>query len=166
MFSLICALKKRLSKNHEAGDLRRHRAHYDVIVMWKRLSLGKYCLSFAHIINRFSIHYNEHKMEVTMTERTRKLTRRHLGYGCSSGRCWQVGNGCRCISSSHSLQHWSEPGLGNLNTDQHVFFRMALQAFLSSFVIFCINTHARGFIVFCYLVTISSAGTPTITHFA
>ena len=26
-------LNKRLSKNCEAGDLRRHRAHYDVIVM-------------------------------------------------------------------------------------------------------------------------------------
>ena len=26
-------LNKQLSKNHEAGDLRRHRAHYDVIVM-------------------------------------------------------------------------------------------------------------------------------------
>ena len=33
-FSLICALNKRLSKkNHDAGELRRHRAHYDVIVM-------------------------------------------------------------------------------------------------------------------------------------
>ena len=27
-------LNKRLSKNREAGDLRRYRAHYDVIVMW------------------------------------------------------------------------------------------------------------------------------------
>ena len=26
-------LNKRLSKNREAGDLRRHRAHYDVTVM-------------------------------------------------------------------------------------------------------------------------------------
>ena len=32
MFSLICALNKRLSNNPEAGDLRRHRDHYDVIV--------------------------------------------------------------------------------------------------------------------------------------
>ena len=31
--SLFCALNKRRSKNREAGDLRRHRAHYDVIVM-------------------------------------------------------------------------------------------------------------------------------------
>ena len=31
--SLICALNKRLVNSPEAGDLRRHRAHYDVIVM-------------------------------------------------------------------------------------------------------------------------------------
>ena len=33
MFSLICALNKPLSKQFKAGDLRRRRAHYDVIVM-------------------------------------------------------------------------------------------------------------------------------------
>ena len=33
MFSLICSWIKGWSNNREAGDLRRHRAHYDVIVM-------------------------------------------------------------------------------------------------------------------------------------
>ena len=33
MFSLICACINGWVKNREAGDLRRHRAHYDVIVM-------------------------------------------------------------------------------------------------------------------------------------
>ena len=33
MFSLICALINGLVNDREAGDLRRHRAHYDVIVM-------------------------------------------------------------------------------------------------------------------------------------
>ena len=32
MFSLICAWIKGWVNNREAGDLRRHRAHYDVIV--------------------------------------------------------------------------------------------------------------------------------------
>ena len=32
-------LNKRLSKNGEAGDLRRHRAHYDVTVMLKRYNM-------------------------------------------------------------------------------------------------------------------------------
>ena len=33
MFSFICAWINSWVNNHEAGDLRRHRAHYDVIVM-------------------------------------------------------------------------------------------------------------------------------------
>ena len=33
MFSVICAWIKGWVNNREAGDLRRHRAHYDVIVM-------------------------------------------------------------------------------------------------------------------------------------
>ena len=33
MFSLICAWMNNCVSNHEAGDLRRHRAHYDVTVM-------------------------------------------------------------------------------------------------------------------------------------
>ena len=35
MFSLICAWIKGWVNNHEAGDLRRHRGHYDVSVMIK-----------------------------------------------------------------------------------------------------------------------------------
>ena len=35
IFTLICARINGLVNNREAGDLRRHRAHYDVIVMWK-----------------------------------------------------------------------------------------------------------------------------------
>ena len=34
MFSLICAWINGWVNNREAGDLRRHSAHYDVIVMW------------------------------------------------------------------------------------------------------------------------------------
>ena len=35
MFHLICAWIDGWANNREDGDLRRHRAHYDVIVMWK-----------------------------------------------------------------------------------------------------------------------------------
>ena len=38
MFSLICARINGWVNNREAGDLRRHRAHYDVIVMMKNTS--------------------------------------------------------------------------------------------------------------------------------
>ena len=34
MFSLICVWINGWVNNREAGDLRRHRTHYDVIVMW------------------------------------------------------------------------------------------------------------------------------------
>ena len=34
MFSLICVRINGGIKNHEAGDLERHRAHYNVFVMW------------------------------------------------------------------------------------------------------------------------------------
>ena len=33
-------LNKHLSKHREAGDFRRHCAHYDVIVMYKSIELG------------------------------------------------------------------------------------------------------------------------------
>ena len=33
MFALICAWVNEWANNGEAGDLRRHRAHYDLIVM-------------------------------------------------------------------------------------------------------------------------------------
>ena len=35
MFYLICAWIHAWVNNGEAGDLRRHRAHYDVVVMWR-----------------------------------------------------------------------------------------------------------------------------------
>ena len=35
MFSLICIWINGWVNNRQAGDLRRHRAHYDVTVMWK-----------------------------------------------------------------------------------------------------------------------------------
>ena len=44
MFSLICALLNGWVNNDEAGDLRRHRAHYDVIVMTMYLERPKQLL--------------------------------------------------------------------------------------------------------------------------
>ena len=38
MFSLICGQINGWINNRKAGDLRRHRAHYDVIVMWRTKS--------------------------------------------------------------------------------------------------------------------------------
>ena len=36
IFSLICAWNNDCTNTRNSGDLRRHRAHYDVIVMWKK----------------------------------------------------------------------------------------------------------------------------------
>ena len=40
MFSLICAWLNGWINNGEAGDLRRHRVHYDVTVMWTKVYLN------------------------------------------------------------------------------------------------------------------------------
>ena len=54
MFSLICARIDDWENNHEAGDLRRHRAHYDVNVTWHFLTLTA--------IKRYTLHWrhNDH----------------------------------------------------------------------------------------------------------
>ena len=51
MFSLICAWINGWLNNREAGDLRRHRAHYDVTVMvaWN-IHTGLLCFVFAVIM--------------------------------------------------------------------------------------------------------------------
>ena len=53
MFSLICALNKRLSKqsHRKAGDLRRHRAHYEVIVISGRKIGSAYSPNYLSFIN-------------------------------------------------------------------------------------------------------------------
>ena len=56
MFSLICAWINRWVNNREAGDLRRHRFHYDVIVM--ALLWRFYCL--------FSIKHHNRPHHVTI----------------------------------------------------------------------------------------------------
>ena len=43
MFSLICVWINGWVNNGEAGDLRRHRAYYDVIVMDQNIFLDAYC---------------------------------------------------------------------------------------------------------------------------
>ena len=40
MFSLICAWKNGWVNNREAGDLRRHNAHYDVSVMFQYITMN------------------------------------------------------------------------------------------------------------------------------
>ena len=52
MFSLICAWINGWVNNRESGDLRRYRAHYDVIIMWLRIyalpGLSKFVESYRN----------------------------------------------------------------------------------------------------------------------
>ena len=61
-FSLICAWINDGVNNREAGDLRRHRGHYDVIVMQKDMSWKRYPLDSPHkdwdIITLIKFHCN------------------------------------------------------------------------------------------------------------
>ena len=50
MFSLICAWINAWVNNREAGDLRRHRAHYDVFVMFKWTFVNKALVLFLKIL--------------------------------------------------------------------------------------------------------------------
>ena len=66
MFSLICVWINGSVNNREAGDLRRHRAHYDVIIMMiiclqfgaKHVSL--YCVFISYMV--VHVHGNVHKL--------------------------------------------------------------------------------------------------------
>ena len=48
MFSLICIWINNWVNNHEAGDLRRYHAHYDVIVMY--CSIRSQCVNFENLM--------------------------------------------------------------------------------------------------------------------
>ena len=69
MFSLICAWITACANNREAGDLRRHRAHYDVTVMnvvdrnWAKCCVGsledlKVNIATANYLNHISISHS------------------------------------------------------------------------------------------------------------
>ena len=53
MFSLICAWINGWVNNSEAGDLRRHRAHYDVIVMEREDNRAHMCIIFCTCVVSF-----------------------------------------------------------------------------------------------------------------
>ena len=61
-FSLICTWMNVWVNNHEAGDLGRHRAHYDVIVMMQAKTLIAYgFIQFSMFPHAFyTTHKNRH----------------------------------------------------------------------------------------------------------
>ena len=55
MFSLICVWINGWVNTHEAGDLRRYRAHYDVTVMERDIHAFEWCTSKQHLQNDYNI---------------------------------------------------------------------------------------------------------------
>ena len=65
MFSLISAWINGWGNNREAGDLRRHRVHHDVIVMWGLVSLGGPLRQMVAVNTAvwYSVHYIESRLQ-------------------------------------------------------------------------------------------------------
>ena len=87
MFSLICAWINRWVNNREAGDLRRHRAHYDVIVItahgWLTdvHDVDHYAMKWSvnHIVTRQKLdtqrfYPKRHYTDVTMSPMASQIT--------------------------------------------------------------------------------------------
>ena len=69
MFSLILAWINGWANNREAGDLRRHRAHYDVAVMWRIANSTPIHphMQVAYIPVDFQIHHYMHNFSIKCT---------------------------------------------------------------------------------------------------
>ena len=52
LFSLVCTWINGWVNNREAGDLRRHRAHCDVIVMFSKLTATRFPSLLAYVVAR------------------------------------------------------------------------------------------------------------------
>ena len=69
MLSLICSLNKRLSKQSWGWCLRRHRAHYDVIVMPQSFCYIDQCIEVGlvcwSIYESFNLHVFKRKLKIT-----------------------------------------------------------------------------------------------------
>ena len=77
MFSLICVWINRRVNNHEAGDLRRYRAHYDVIVM---ISMFQRTRVTAGADNGLMQSGNETLLENSYDLWFRNWSIRHIGF--------------------------------------------------------------------------------------
>ena len=67
IFSLICVWINGWVNNREAGDLRRHRGHYDVIVM-DEIKQIEYQHVFCIMLIQFSLYMNHISVEVQFSE--------------------------------------------------------------------------------------------------
>ena len=73
MLSLICVWINDWGNNREAGDLRRYRTHYDVIVMWWTISRNNTVFLYIYII--------AYTMKLLIHSKTSMLKRRTVPKG-------------------------------------------------------------------------------------
>ena len=83
-FSLICAWTNGWTNNRDAGDLRRHHTHYNVIMMVLATELDIFLESFFafNYYEKRSVHL---KLFFKMTTEVPAITRPFDVYGCSEG---------------------------------------------------------------------------------
>ena len=83
MFSQICAWISGWVNNREAGDLRRHRAHYDVIVMQQIITLPTgACITSLSVYSNACVHSPHLVVSYFITGR---FTHNHRGYFTGHG---------------------------------------------------------------------------------
>ena len=94
MFSLICAWTSDWVNNDKAGDLRRHNAHYDVIVMKKRMFL---IIDIDVILQSLRIKYSWlRKYFLAYTYHYFKLCCKYVLLICIRN-WWNISNLAKCI---------------------------------------------------------------------
>ena len=79
MFTLICARINGWVNNREAGDLRRHRAHYDVIVMRRRVGADHQTIRFNVEIVKYRYNTVNFLQSIHTRYTTARPWRRNIG---------------------------------------------------------------------------------------
>ena len=106
MLSLVCVRINGWVKNHEAGDLERHRAHYDVIVMWIDQLVG-----MAQAFSRKKLIYGmgaQFSIAVTQWRHMTTYSSVHIASGNYLNRCRLLISKCSWHSSErNSVNHQS-----------------------------------------------------------
>ena len=125
MFTLICARINGWVNNLEAGDLRRHRAHYDVIVMFHQIfykipwtpGVTKSNITELREIpwNYQIVIWNGIKVLWTSMEHSMKLWRRQIKYHRVPLNSMEFWNRHQCSANFHALQrrHNEHDGVSN-----------------------------------------------------
>ena len=110
IFSLICAWINGWTNNREAGDLRRHRAHYDVTVMWRFNGADRSSIHLG-VLSSWSNPFSEQFMVIIETENGIPLSQIYILFrkGCRfQGRLSHTDDSVG-LASVTRISYWSKP---------------------------------------------------------